>query len=639
MGGTLTSIIGALGGPFGVGGALVLNRVGIPVSGGILGDLLGIGPKKPKPDTTVTPLKTQIPPRVRAYGRSRLYGAYALFETSSKGTAVDVYAVHDGRIDGIERRYLADDQVTVHPTTDSGTLASLVDELADKRYQNRTVHWYEQLGPATGTAFGAVISLMPSVWTASHRGDGVVALAVTWNPEKSDKYSETYPQGGPVPASIVARWQFVYDWRDGAQDVTNPLTWVWSENTILHLAHYRLVVEKAYRAPNEAFPSGTALQDAWDLFFAPTVEYWTTAADVADEAVALKAGGTEPRYRSCFSHKLTDAHKDVIAGLAACADAWTAPRADGALVVYAGKYYAPTVSIGPEHIVSYSWQTGLDDESAVNEITLSYISDAHDYGQVECDPWQDLDSIAARGAIRSQSLENPVPSNGQARRLAKRLMARLMAPERGTITTNVAGRIARGQRFINLRIEEAGTVFFDGPAEITQLTRNLTTGGVTFAWILADPSIDAWNPATEEGEPATVGDRVAPEPLDAPEITSAGISTDDDSADDNPGARIAIVVSGPDRNDLIWFARWRVQGGTIWNEQPYKDIDPGPTVELLTGFVPVNAVIEIEVSYQVGDGRVSPWSTLETVTTALSIMLTEDDESMSAEDDEIMIEE
>ena len=35
-------------------------------------------PGAPKPQTTDAPLKTARPPRVSAYGRSRLYGAYVL---------------------------------------------------------------------------------------------------------------------------------------------------------------------------------------------------------------------------------------------------------------------------------------------------------------------------------------------------------------------------------------------------------------------------------------------------------------------------------------------------------------------------------------------------------------------------------
>lgn len=43
MGQVLGAIISAIGGPLGVAPAAVANELGIPLSGGLIGDLLGIG--------------------------------------------------------------------------------------------------------------------------------------------------------------------------------------------------------------------------------------------------------------------------------------------------------------------------------------------------------------------------------------------------------------------------------------------------------------------------------------------------------------------------------------------------------------------------------------------------------------------
>lgn len=578
------------------------------VSAGVAsaGMLLGFGPSLPKPATTEGPLKTPIPRRLSAYGRTRLFGAYIYYESRGTGEAFDVFAIHDGQIDGIETRYLADDRVTKNSF---GEIIS-ASPSNDGRYLSDNVFWYETLGQTPGPGLPGISSRSPQ-WTANHRGDGVVLVGTYWHAPKQETFSQRFPQGGPVPASVVARWQRVFDWRDGTQSVSDPSTWKWSENALLHLAHYRLVREKARRFTDEAFPSGAALLDAWSLFFAPTLAYWTEAANVCDEAVPLAAGGTEPRYRSCFSHYHTDAHKDVINSLTSTFDGWVSPRADGALIVYAGKYYEPTVSIGPDEIVSYGWTVGSDDESSINEIAVTYVSAAHDYTAVDTTSWRDYDDMAARGAVRSTTLENAVPSHGQARRLAKRLMSRVMAQSRGTVTTNVAGRPVRGQRFINLRIEEAGAVFFDGVAEIQQMTRNVQTGGITFAWVAADPNVDAWNPATEEGDPAGTAPRIAISSLPAPEITSAFVVYTG-VTNEGTGGRVQIDVTAPidagDADRLVWFARWRVQGATIWNEQQYNDTDPSPSVSLLTSFVPVGDDIEVEAAYRTPDGRLSPYS-------------------------------
>lgn len=567
--------------------------------------LLGLGASSSKPETTETAIKTSRPPRVSAYGRSRLYGAYILFETAGNGTACDVYAVHEGKIDGIEARYLGDDAVTLTGTA--------VNAGADGRYKGGAVNLYTTSGVVPGPGIPAITALVPE-WTG--RGDGVVLLGLTAKAVKAKVYQETYPQTSvPVP-SVVARWQLCPD--PAAVDPLDESAWTWTENGPRHLLHYKLVRE----GPRPALPRShvdypaqlAALRAAWwARKIAPTLDYWIAAAADADDATALKAGGTEPRYRSAVSHKHTDQHKSPTAAILATFDGWLAPRADGALIVYSGRYIEPDEAdlIGPGEIVSYTWEGGkVDDDQAVNEIICSYISAAHDYNTVECDAWRDEADITQRGQVLSAPLEAMVPSNGQSRRLAKRRMARTNAPNRGTITTNIAGRKVRGKRYIPLHLEEAGTVFYSGPAEITALTRNLR-GGVTFSWVAVDPNVDAWNPATEEGDPAAKGNRVSPEPLDAPVLDSAT------STGDENGAVVLLDITGPDRDDLTWFVHWRSVGATLWGaDQEYADIDDTAAVQVAVGDVPAGANLEFEVAYRVGDGRVSPWSNIETVETA-----------------------
>jgi len=559
---------------------LGLTAAGLQAAGG----LLGLGPSAPKPDTTVTAIKTAIPPRVSAYGISRLYGAYVLYETASDGTAVDVYAIVDGELTEVLQYYLADDKAIM--------TGNIVNAGADGRYRDSKVSIYSTTGAATETAIAAVTAKIPA-WDSYHRGDGVVLLAVLCAPIKSKYFLECYPNGVPT-ASMAAKWQKCPD--AYATDPSDSSAWTWTENPIRQLMHYKLVREGVDYATK----------------IAPAIAYWKAAQDVCDEAVALKAGGTEDRYRSWVSHKHTDSHASVVSAILATCDGWIAPREDGALVVYAGKYVAPTVSIGSDEIVSYEWHgVGVDDDQAVNELVCSYISSTHDYNTVETDAWRDEADISTRGAVLSDTLEPQTPSWGQVRRIAKRAMSRRNAPYRGTVTTNIAGRTVRSERYINLTIIEAGTTFFDGVAEIVAVTRNMATGGVTFDWVAADPNIDTWNPATEEGNAAPLGDRVALAPLDTPAVSSASAVL----SDDGNSVQIDIIVDAPDRADLTWFARWKVSTDAVWNEAQYSDIDPGASIELLTGVVPANASIDIEVAYQVGDGRVSDWSSTSTVDT------------------------
>ncbi|WP_313326221.1 hypothetical protein [Sphingobium yanoikuyae] len=578
-----------------------------------------LAPGLPKTETAESAIKSPRPPRVGAYGAMRLYGACILYETGPNGAAIDAWAVHDGMMTSPLAFYLNDDKVT-HKSGVSYP-GGLVNGLADGRYGDDTTRLYWTDGRTPGTSVPLIVSELPGVWSSNHRGDGVCLLYLRCASVKSKNFLKRFPNGAPTP-SIAAQWQKCPDpW---AADPANPAGWTWTENPIRHLMHYKIVREGL----------------DYSAKIAPTISYWRAASDVCNEAVALRGGGSEARYRSCVTHKLTDKHADVTNAILACCDGWIAPRADGALVVFAGKYQAPTVTIDGRHIIAYEWKgVGVDDDQAINELLCSYISAPHDYASVEADAWRDEDNISERGQVLSSTLELPVPSHGQIRRLAKRKIAKVNALYRGSVSTNVAGKIARGHRFINLHLEEAGAVFYSGPVEIIAIRRNMATGGITFDWVAADPNIDAWSPATEEGLPAAIGNRVALTPLDTPTITSAVLDYSDSSSGDGSGARVRIIAAGPDRDDLTWYARWKTSTGSVWNESEYSDIDPGASVELLTGFVPVDAMIDVQVAYQVGDGRVSDWSATATVNTTTSGMLTEDGDMMITEDGDEMIEE
>lgn len=622
-------------------------------------------PKGPKPEQQERSIKTPLPPRIAAYGRVRLHGAYILYMTNEDGYAVDVWAFHDGQIDGIERLYLGDYQVTL---TGGGFVKGQEDGMFGSG--NDTIQIATRLGLPTETAMAEVMARLPGIWTADHRGDGVVTGAMISKPVKAKNYNEVYPTGGPDAntLSLVLRAQRVFDWRDPSQSVTDPATWKWSDNAALCTAHYYL----------------TRYYKDWDTHFAPTLDYWTAFADDCDVQMAVyhgsavlvddessgtgtlnfssveglangtvvtfpqygdtrtvvsvagnevtlnsgipkdyKAGtvarwiggGTEPRYRVALAHKFTDQHKVTIGNLLACCDGFVAPRADGALIAYSGRYTPPEPDdyIGPDEIINFSWDEGIADEDEFNEIAISYISKDHDYNTVDAQSWRDDDAISESGEVKPTTLENSVPSHSQARRLAKRLLSKTLAPNRGSVTTNRAGRKIRGKRYITLHIEEAGAIFFSGVAEIVRLRRNVSTGGVTFDWIRADPNIDAWNAATEEGEPAPVGIYPATTALETPIINDAEAELGEDGAN----ARIRITADGFDRDDITWFARWRVTtDGGAWAEQEYTDIDPGPTVELLTNLVPTNVSIDVAIAYSTGDGRISPWSATASVSTS-----------------------
>jgi len=575
------SIIGMLGGPFGVLGGVVTGQ-----DTGLIGGLLGLNPKGKRPDMAETQLREPVSPRVYCYGTRRVYGNIDLFQTSADGAAVDVLSYLDGRISAVPRIYLNDKQVTV--------TSGIVQPLADGSYKDDNVKVGFNLGLATETAFAPVVAKLPTIWTTDHRGDGIVSGYLIKEPVKAKHFLEIYPQGDNIQLSAVFDAQLCFDPREVSHDINDPDTWAFAYNGVLQLLHY-FVVRLGYDYTTRILPK---------------IDMWKDAADICDESISLSAGGTEARYRSSVMYDSTAEPSEVIASLLETFDGWYAVNSENQLIIYAGAYYAPSVTIGPEHITEYEHQAYVEDENFYNEFAITYISSLHDYNEVDCDPWRDDVDISARGAVNSQGISPQTPSFTQNRRLAKMLMARTNAPDRGSIKTNYAGRIAEGERFITLNLVEAGTTLFSGPVEIVAVTRNSDTGGITFEWVKADSTAWDWDNA-DDGQGAPVGDSATLDTLTTPTIT--GVTATYDAAQVN--AVLVVSVSALDRADLTWYLRWKPNGTTDWHESQYDDLDPGATVQIQTGTVPVDSDVDLQVSYATGTGQNSAWSSTYTFTT------------------------
>lgn len=624
-------------------------------------------PKSSKPDTAVSAQKQPIPPRIRAFGRSRLHGYFSFYETNSAGKAMDAYAFADVPSDGVEFTYLADEKVTI--------IGNVVQATVDKKYQGGNVQAGYTLGAVPNTAFTALTSITPN-YTANYRGDGIVTGYLIKNPEKDKYFTQTYPQGDNFTLSLVARWGYQYDPRDPNQHIgDNPRlpsmwsggryigSWKWTENPVLHLLWY-LVFDRGY---------------SYEKRILPAINYWITAANVCDEVVPTLANaatitvdapagrasltlsqvnnlsngtkvtvsgvdytvtsisgtvigitpslqhhaavgqgvtwvgqGGEARYRSCVTYAATSAEKEVLASIIQTFDGWMQERGDGAFVLYAGKVYTPTVTIGPDEIINANLQLFVETENTIDQVKVTYISAEHDFSEVEATPWG-----GENGATRIGTMDAQTPSFSQNRRLAKRVMDRTNSAMRGSITTTLAGRAVRGQRYINLNYTESDVTFFSGLVEITKLSRNFETGGLDFDWIAIDPNIDSWNPATEEGQGAAIGDIVALEPLTPPTITSA-VAVYDQSAQDATGTRVAVTVNSPlgNRSDLTWYMGWKKTTSSVWKEDAYTDTDPGDAVVLTTDFVPSDTSIDFRVEYKDGSGQLSGYSAVYTLDTS-----------------------
>lgn len=542
------------------------------------------------PSDAKIPLRQAIPPRRAGYGRARISGAYLLFE-EMEGVSYDTLAIHDGKIDGIEEHYLHDDLVTLNEN-------HVVQELADGRYHaggdpdtpgGGIIRFETALGEDTETPNPWFIAALGDIWTADHRGDGIARIDLRCRSVKSEDFSWVYPFGLPQP-SVVARLQPVFDPRDPAQDVNDRSTWVWSKNPVLHLLHY-LIVERGYNYARRIFPA---------------IDTWIRAADVCDEDIAKDGGGTEKLYEQGGVFNRETPPATVIATMLASFDGWMGERGDGALQVFAGRYYAPTITIGEKHILDYTVQRFVVDEEAVNELIGKFTDPENNWSEAEAEPWRDEDDIIARGKTRSRPIDLFwVQSASQVRRLLKRQMIRAQGL-RMSIRTTLYGLAALGHRYVRVQNPELEATA-DIVCQVERMRIDLMSMSVELDLVAIDPFIDAWDPSEEEGDGAGSGEviEITPPP-EMEDITAAPAFT-------GSSARVTITFADPDRDDYMFAIRWRVQdeGGEPgpWEELVTTDADSdGGTITLASRIVALDTVYDVQAAFIFATGNYSDWA-------------------------------
>jgi len=474
-------------------------------------------------------------PRQAGYGRARIAGAYMCYEERA-GSSFDVVAFHDGLIDGVERHFLNDEEVAV--------VAGVVQATVDGAYAGGTVRFRTNLGPTPNVAFSETVGNLSDIWTTQHRGDGVAQIELICQSVGQQDIARIYPSGLPTP-SVVARLQKVFDPRDASQAWGNKASWKWSDNPILCLLHF--LTDAA---------AGMAM--SYEQRIEPALASWIAAANVCDELVPLKGGGTEKRYRCGGWFYLDSDPIEVVDMLITCCDGWIAQRGDGALVARAGKFYSPTVTFSEDHILEFSTQRYVGDEDAVNELIVGYTTPVN-YADVEAPAWIDEEDKAARGKDRIQNVRLTwCQSRSQARRLAKRQVRRSNSAARGWIRVNMFGHAAMGERFI--RIQNAALPSLaDITAEVTRIEFDVASMTMTIAYVEMSAVIDAWDAAAEEGEaesvPDSAGSVLTPTPTGVQAnacYATLGLN--------QVSLAMRVAIDTPGRTDLGFVIGWGVRG-------------------------------------------------------------------------------
>ncbi len=526
--------------------------------------------KKQKGDPQQVTVKQAMPPRVRSYGQVKVAGALGFFETHL-GALYQIVIHGEGEWQAVDQWWLNDKDAAV-----SGGVVNALPWGSNIAIETH-------LGSPGQAASPMLTGAFVGIWTANHRLRGLAYSVVRYGWVVEKNFQKVYPNGAPA-LRVVARTAKVYDPRSAAT--------VYSENPALCIRDY-LTQPRGFRID-------AALID--DASFA-------TFADICDQAIALGAGGTEPRYRVGFSYDLTQEPREVLRTLLQSCDAEIYPTAAGKVGIRGGIWTAPTVTLGADHIRTYQYQQGNDRLAAFNRLKLTFTHRAADYQPVEIDPWEDLASQAEIGVLQQDLTLQQVPSWTQARRLGKIFTAKGNPRHRLVLQTNLGGLLALGERSVRVVLDELDLdeTFL---VEKFEVAGDLSGCEITLASLSADAY--AWTTAEEGTAPTVPQDTSIPIPPPAPTgFTLALVRTQISSGAWASKVRATVTaIAGSPWNTI---GQYRRTGATTWIDM----VGDGDWAVITSDALTNDVVYEFRVAHAgfggVNSANIGPWSTTKTI--------------------------
>lgn len=517
------------------------------IGGSVLAQRLGQDDKG-KHNTEQFTVKEAIGARRRGYGTTKL-GGNLVFLQDRTGTLFSAIVHCEGPIDSY-REWWLNDKVTAIAAGSLGGQAGVVPWTIYVVVESH-------LGADDQVASTGLLTNFPGTWTSNHRLRGlaysVMGCQVPVNPERNLKI--VFPNGAPQ-LRVVARLAKVYDPRLApVHDIDDPDTWAWSDNVSLCILDF-LKSPRGFGLSSERM----------------NLDSFAVFADLCDEAVPLKAGGTEKRYRLGGVYDLTEEPRDVLRRMLSTCDGEIVPLPDGTVGIRGGEWVAPTVTISDAQVLAYEYQAGGDKLAAFNKLKITYTSPGHDYQQIEGEAWEDEENQDLTGEVRSQDLPLPmVQSHAQARRLAKIVMAKGNPVHRlSNLTAQLPALDLLGERAVHITLADLG---IDADFLITRFVPADDLSTVTLDAVSLDASAYSWNAALEEGTAASTPGSYTPATPPTPD--NLDLSLDRTLIGSNVNAvRIKATVDAPTDTQWQLHAQYRLQGATDWLDMEVDETDP-----------------------------------------------------------------
>ena len=339
------------------------------------------------------------PPRTAILGEAATGGSLAYWQLSGTNNDVlhMVVALADHECTSLEK-VLVNGKVKAWNST-TGEITGYGPKLVVRFYS----------GAAGQTADSEIVAASGGRWTTNEKGTGVCYAVIRLT------YDETlFPEGIPDLAFVV-RGAKLYDPRTA--------TTAWSDNPAVAIYN----VLRGLASGGEPLLGMNAPASAIRLSEAQA------AANACDEAVALKAGGTEKRYRCGVVVDTSQSNRDIIETLLA-AMAGELIAAAGIYRIVAGVAQTPVAALTDADLITSEALVTRPKHSRselTNAVLGSYTDPSRAYAQVAVPPRTSSTDETADGGIRLSKAYDlaAVTSRTQAQRVleVERKRARRMA--------------------------------------------------------------------------------------------------------------------------------------------------------------------------------------------------------------------
>lgn len=239
------------------------------------------------------------------------------------------------------------------------------------------------------------------LWLATDAWQGRTVIWMALDAGANDTRQERWPATPPL-VEVEGKWSLVWDPRDEDQDPDDPSTWAWSDNHALCVldAHLQNPMRQWRRA------------QMW-------IESFEAAADVSDETVALKSGGSEARYRCAGTLRFDEGELEDQINPLVLSGAANLVNAGGKRGLAPGAWQVPAVTIAEVLGPTMEVTDLVPGAELVNSLRVSYLSPERGYEMADLEPWEIPGALSEDGGYPApQPLELPFcPSATQAMRV------------------------------------------------------------------------------------------------------------------------------------------------------------------------------------------------------------------------------